>query len=81
MASGCTAESSIAPGLEDVGVGRPQRHTHPELPARYILFVGNRTQYKDAGVLMRAFAQAARHERDIVKGEGLAKFPWNHGAV
>ncbi|MBI1352137.1 MAG: glycosyltransferase [Actinomycetales bacterium] len=45
---------------------RPDRDPHPELPARYILFVGNRSQYKDADVLMRAFAQAARHERDIV---------------
>jgi len=45
---------------------RPDRDPHPELPLRYILFVGNRNQYKDASVLMRAFAQAARHERDIV---------------
>lgn len=45
---------------------RPDRDPHPELPLRYVLFVGNRSQYKDATVLMHAFAQAARHERDIV---------------
>jgi glycosyltransferase involved in cell wall biosynthesis len=32
------------------------------LPDRYVLFVGNRSQYKDANVLMRAFALVAADE-------------------
>lgn len=35
------------------------------LPERYVLFVGNRGQYKDAAVLMRAFATIAEVESDI----------------
>jgi len=34
------------------------------LPERYLLFVGNRSQYKDAGVLFRAFA-ALGADRDV----------------
>ena len=35
------------------------------LPAKYVLFVGNRGHYKDAGVLMRAFATIAKVETDL----------------
>ena len=37
----------------------------PELPDRYVLFVGNRGQYKDAGVLLRAFAAIAEGDPDL----------------
>ena len=35
------------------------------LPQRYVLFVGNRSQYKDASVLMRAFAEVNHHDPDL----------------
>ena len=35
------------------------------LPDRYLLFVGNRTQYKDADVLFAAFAQIASSQSDL----------------
>lgn len=45
------------------------------LPARYILFVGNRDQYKDANVLFKAFASIANDHPDLsllcVGGAGL----------
>ena len=45
------------------------------LPPRYLLFVGKRTQYKDADVLFRAFARVAAHDPDLqllcVGGAGL----------
>lgn len=45
------------------------------LPDEYMLFVGNRDQYKDADVLFRAFSVVARQHRDIhlvcVGGTGL----------
>ena len=45
------------------------------LPTRYILFVGNRGQYKDADVLFQAFAQIAGKHDDLqllcVGGSGL----------
>jgi glycosyltransferase involved in cell wall biosynthesis len=44
---------------------RPGEAPLPHLPARYVLFVGNRGQYKDAAVLMSAFAVAARHVPDL----------------
>ena len=36
-----------------------------DLPTEYILFVGNRGQYKDADILMKAFAQFAESNPDI----------------
>lgn len=36
-----------------------------DLPDQYILFVGNRGQYKDADVLIKAFAQMSRQISDI----------------
>ncbi len=46
------------------------------LPDRYVLFVGKRDQYKDADLLMRAFAELARHDEDLhllcVGGSGLS---------
>jgi len=44
---------------------RPDQPRHPGLPQRYVLFVGNRSQYKDADVLMRAFAEVAHHDPDL----------------
>lgn len=48
-----------------------------DLPERYVLFVGNRSQYKDADVLLRAFAQVARTDPDLqllfVGGGALTK--------
>jgi len=44
---------------------RPDQPRHPGLPQRYVLFVGNRSQYKDAGVLMRAFAEVSHHDADL----------------
>ncbi|MDP1878071.1 MAG: glycosyltransferase family 1 protein [Actinomycetota bacterium] len=45
------------------------------LPARYVLFIGNRDQYKDADVLFRAFARVSRDHDDLhllcVGGVGL----------
>jgi glycosyltransferase involved in cell wall biosynthesis len=45
------------------------------LPDRYILFVGNRDQYKDAGVLFEAFALLSQDHDDLhllcVGGAGL----------
>ncbi len=35
----------------------PGAAVSPRLPERYVLFVGNRGQYKDANVLVRAFAE------------------------
>lgn len=40
-------------------VFRPESPRWPDLPDRYVLFVGNRGQYKDADVLLRAFAMLA----------------------
>ncbi len=37
----------------------------PDLPEKYILMVGNRSQYKDGAVLFRAFGQVAREVPDI----------------
>ena len=45
---------------------RPDHEPHHEFPANYVLFVGNRSQYKDAKVLMQAFAVAARHEPELM---------------
>ncbi|MCF8526186.1 MAG: glycosyltransferase family 4 protein [Candidatus Nanopelagicales bacterium] len=46
------------------------------LPQRYVLFVGNRDQYKDAQVLFEAFASIAEEDRSIqllcVGGAGLS---------
>jgi glycosyltransferase involved in cell wall biosynthesis len=36
-----------------------------DLPADYVLFVGNRSQYKDAAVLLRAFSTIARDYPDL----------------
>jgi len=50
------------------GVGArftPRAPRLPELPANYILFVGNRAQYKDADVLLRAFAEVHRGHPDL----------------
>lgn len=44
---------------------QPDHEPNHQFPARYVLFVGNRGQYKDAAVLMEAFAVAARHEPDL----------------
>jgi glycosyltransferase involved in cell wall biosynthesis len=44
---------------------RPDSAPLPQLPDRYVLFVGNRGQYKDAAVLISAFAVAARHIPDL----------------
>jgi glycosyltransferase involved in cell wall biosynthesis len=54
---------------------------HPEvvradfLPERYLLFVGNRSSYKDARVLFEAFGLISREDRDLrllcVGGSGL----------
>jgi glycosyltransferase involved in cell wall biosynthesis len=35
------------------------------MPERYVLFVGNRGQYKDADVLIRAFASISRQHEDV----------------
>lgn len=37
-----------------------------DLPEKYVLFVGNRGQYKDANVLLRAFAEVATQFPDLV---------------
>ncbi|HBJ73696.1 MAG TPA: hypothetical protein DDY88_08355 [Actinobacteria bacterium] len=37
-----------------------------DLPEKYVLFVGNRGQYKDANVLLRAFAEVASEFSDLV---------------
>ena len=42
------------------GVERP-----PGLPSRYLLFVGNRNQYKDAPALIRAFARISSEYPDL----------------
>lgn len=46
------------------------------LPARYLLYVGHRAQYKDADVLFRAFARIAEQDPDLqllcVGGDGLS---------
>ena len=44
---------------------RPDEAPVPGLPGRYVLFVGNRGQYKDAAVLINAFALAARADPDL----------------
>ena len=41
---------------------RPGLPPVPELPARYLVHVGNRSAYKDGDVLMRAFGQIARED-------------------
>ena len=43
---------------------RPGRPRWQDLPDRYILYVGNRGQYKDAAVLMEAFARFSPAEPD-----------------
>ena len=45
---------------------RPDMSPVAGLPEHYVLFVGNRSQYKDANVLIEAFSRAARHEPDLV---------------
>lgn len=44
---------------------QPGVHAIASLPARYVLFVGNRSQYKDAKVLMQAFANIADQYADL----------------
>lgn len=43
----------------------PGQNLLPDLPKRFVLFVGNRGQYKDAPVLMKAFAAVAHHDPDL----------------
>lgn len=47
------------------------------LPEKYVLFVGNRTHYKDADVLYRAFQRVSEQDPDVsllcVGGEGLGE--------
>lgn len=50
------------------GVGAhftPEAPPLPNAPEHYILFVGNRSQYKDADVLLRAFARITREFPEI----------------
>jgi glycosyltransferase involved in cell wall biosynthesis len=55
----------------------PDVHREDFLPERYMLFVGHRSQYKDADVLYRAFAQIAQQDPDLhllcVGGNGLSE--------
>lgn len=44
---------------------KPGAERWKDLPERYVLFVGNRSQYKDAKVLIRAFAQIAPKHPDL----------------
>ena len=44
---------------------KPGAQRWSDLPERYILFVGNRSQYKDAKVLIRAFAQVTKTNPDL----------------
>jgi glycosyltransferase involved in cell wall biosynthesis len=44
---------------------RPGVPASPGLPDQYVLFVGNRSQYKDATVLMKAFAAIAAQHPDL----------------
>ncbi len=37
----------------------------PDVPDRYVLFVGNRSQYKDAAVLMRAFSALSADDPEL----------------
>jgi glycosyltransferase involved in cell wall biosynthesis len=46
------------------GLFRPGGAALPDLPARYVLFVGRRSEYKDFSVLARAFASLS--DRDVV---------------
>ena len=53
---------------------QPETSRWQDLPDRYILYVGNRGQYKDAAVLMEAFARFAPSEPDtrlLFVGGGL----------
>lgn len=43
----------------------PGAAASPDLPGRYVLFVGNRGEYKDANVLIRAFADIATEDPTI----------------
>lgn len=43
----------------------PKAEKHPSLPDKYLLFVGNRNQYKDANVLFRAFAGLRETHSDL----------------
>lgn len=43
----------------------PTAERLPALPDRYILFVGNRSGYKDASTLVRAFREVAADEGDL----------------
>lgn len=55
---------------------RPDVPKHDFLPERYVLFVGNRSHYKDADVLFRAFSEIARIDKDVsllcVGGAGIS---------
>jgi glycosyltransferase involved in cell wall biosynthesis len=44
---------------------RPDVEKNSLLPERYLLFVGNRNQYKDANVLFRAFAGLRKEHSDL----------------
>lgn len=44
---------------------QPDAPRLPRLPERYVLFVGNRQQYKDAGVLFRAMARLTGDAADV----------------
>lgn len=46
-------------------VFQPGAPRWPDLPERYVLFVGNRGEYKDAAVLLRAFAKIASQQPDL----------------
>ena len=56
---------------------RPGVKREDFLPAKYVLFVGHRHQYKDAEVLFRAFALIAKNDPEIqllcVGGNGLSR--------
>jgi len=44
---------------------RPESEKRADLPDRYVLFVGNRNQYKDAPTLIRSFAEIAQSFPDL----------------
>lgn len=47
---------------------------HPDIPGRYLLFVGARSGYKDFGVLIDAFSASARREETLLVAMGGGRF-------
>jgi hypothetical protein len=60
------SDPAVSQRLRVVGAGAAPGNPRPEgLPQDYILFVGNRGQYKDARVLLKSFSELMSRGTDL----------------